>query len=192
MIPVELRSERLVLNAIREDDAARVEEYCGDSEIQRFLPLPSPYTAQDAAGFVGAYARGLAESDDKLLWAIRRANGELAGAIELRRHDDGVASVGYWLGPPHRRLGIMTEALLLVVRHAFAATDRPVHRIAWQALVGNTASAGVARAAGFRFEGTARESVVQRDAHVDCWLAARLDTDPDGPAPGWPAETRAA
>ncbi|MCX7520959.1 GNAT family protein [Microbacterium sp. STN6] len=64
-----------------------------------------------------------------------------------------------------------------------------LRRIEWRAFVGNTASAGVARRAGFRFEGMHRLAGVQRGIRLDDWSAALLATDPRTPVPGWPPFT---
>jgi RimJ/RimL family protein N-acetyltransferase len=60
-------------------------------------------------------------------------------------------------------------------------------RIHWRAFVGNHASAAAVRAQGFRYEGLARLGSVLRGSRRDHWMAARLNTDPPGPADGWPA-----
>jgi RimJ/RimL family protein N-acetyltransferase len=88
----------------------------------------------------------------------------------------------------------MTEAVSLVLDFAFAAHPDGLNlqRVEWHAFAGNTASAAVARRAGFRFEGASRLGAVQRGARRDDWQAGLLRDDPRTPADGWPAETGAA
>ena len=49
-----VRTERLVLRPYRPGDVEAVHRACQDSEIQRWLRVPSPYTEADAVEFVTA------------------------------------------------------------------------------------------------------------------------------------------
>ncbi|OUE12664.1 hypothetical protein CMMCAY01_06635 [Clavibacter michiganensis subsp. michiganensis] len=78
----------------------------------------------------------------------------------------------------------MREAAAAVVDHGFDASAGLV-RIGWRAYAGNTGSAAVARALGFRFEGVARRGAMGRDGREDDLLAGLLATDDRTPQP-WP------
>jgi [ribosomal protein S5]-alanine N-acetyltransferase len=95
------------------------------------------------------------------LFLIRRENGGLIGAITLdniRRGPAQSAQVGYWIGQPFARQGLMTEALTAVVQHAFTALD--LSRIEAACLPENVASRALLDRTGFRYEGVA-ESYLQ-------------------------------
>jgi RimJ/RimL family protein N-acetyltransferase len=186
MIAPVLETTRLRLDAVTPADTDAVFEYCQDADIQKWIPIPSPYTRDAAEFFTGPYAE-LGMGDQFTLWAIRdRVGGNLLGTIELRHQPLASGSVGYWLGARHRGAGIMTEALGTLLDHAFSDDGLALTRVEWEAVSGNAASAEVARRAGFRFEGERRLSTVFRDSRVDAWFAAILRDDPREPQDGWP------
>jgi RimJ/RimL family protein N-acetyltransferase len=180
-----IRSERLTLDAVLPSDLDAVLEYCVDDELQRWVPLPSPYERSDAEFFTGSYAASAGTTFG--LWAIRLAPGApLLGAIELRFEPLNSATVGFWLGKPHRGQGIMTEALQTLVEYAFDEQGLGLTRLHWQAVTANWASAIVARRNGFRFEGVSRGALVHRDIRVNSWEASLLATDERVETEGWP------
>lgn len=181
MIPVTLRTTRLVLDEVRPGDVDRVLEYCEDPEVQRWIPLPSPYLREHAEFFTGPYPA----TAGMYLWALRaRAGGPLMGALELQP-ENPLGTIGFWLGARHRGQGYMAEALTSVVDHAF--TDLGMERIGWEAIVGNTSSAVVARKVGFTFRGTDEGALDVRGTRRDAWRADLLRGDPRDEKPGWPA-----
>ena len=177
-----ITTARLRLDAVAPSDVDRVLEYCADEELQGYVPVPIPYTHETAVGFVEGYA-----ASAKHLWAIRQnEGGPLLGVIELKPNELASAELGFWLGRPHRGTGIMTEAAAAVVDFGFAADGAALDRIWWCAVVGNAASAIVARRVGFRYEGLRRLALEHRDRRLDGWFAALLSTDDRVPQPGWP------
>lgn len=47
-----LRTQRLVLRALREEDVDAIVAAVSDPVTQRWLPLPDPYTREDAMSWV--------------------------------------------------------------------------------------------------------------------------------------------
>lgn len=186
MEPVELRSERLVLDRLTLGDADAIVEYCQDPLFERFLTTPWPYRREHAEGFIGEVVPEGWASGREATWAIRRGTGlPLLGVIGLRAAGN---EIGFWLGAPHRGQGIMREATLAVAEWAFAgglagadAAADPDLEVTWRAVPGNTASARVARAAGFRR--LADGPVPHREGDVEGWTGARGRVpDPDSAA----------
>jgi RimJ/RimL family protein N-acetyltransferase len=153
----ELVGERVRLRAHTGADLPRIVEACSDARTRHWLVgLPHPYTADDAR----AHVRGarLAESLGKeVTWAVAdRADDRLLGNVGLfdlamPRNPTG-GEIGYWAHPDARGRGVLSEAVGLVVAHAF----RPVadgglgrHRLQIGAAWGNTASRRVAERNGF-------------------------------------------
>lgn len=186
MLAPVLLTERLRLDAVRADDAERISMYCSDPELQRYVPVPVPYTSADADDYAVNYARAAADGDGAL-WAIRWAShSDLLGVIELKPEPLASAEIGFWLGAPHRAQGIMTEAARAVRDWSFSLSGLGLGRMFWQAVVGNVGSASVARSCGFRYEGLSRGALVHRGERLDAWRATLLSADSRDPQPGWP------
>ena len=188
MTPTELSDDRLVLRAPTVGDVAAITRICQDPEIPRWIgAIPLGYTEDDARWFVTEMADRGWETGQDLIWLITaRPSGEVLGNIGLHLRSPGVAEVGFLLAAQARGHGYMTDAVELVCAYGFGALA--LHRIEWQAVVGNDASHAVARRAGFAFEATLRGRLMTHDgsgtgerAPADAWMAARLtDVGPDG------------
>jgi ribosomal-protein-alanine N-acetyltransferase len=88
---------------------------------------------------------------------VRRDDQTLLGAITLdniRRGPAQAGTLGYWIGQPFVRQGLMREAVLALVHHAFTALD--LSRIESACLPENVASRGVLEKSGFKYEGVAQ------------------------------------
>lgn len=110
--------------------------------------------------------------------------GTLLGYVGLRDinrvPDQAVAA--YWVTPAARGRRIGARALDAVARWAFAPTAADglgLHRLSLDHSLANEASCRVALAAGFRPEGTARQSFLDpAGERHDSHLHARLASDP--------------
>ncbi len=179
-----IASERLVLDAFTVDDAAAVLDCVDDEELQRYIPVPIPYTLEHATQYVTEYADETAASAGKVLWAVRE-DAVLAGALELRIAD-GSGDIGYWVGRAHRGRGIMTEAVGMLVEYGFDPLGFDLARLTWSASAGNRGSAIVVQRNGFTFEGLRRSGVVVRERRDDEWVASLLRGDSRELVDGWP------
>ena len=171
-------------------DTDTIVDCCREPSIAEWTVVPVPYRRVDALGFLSdVVAPGWAARSP--VWAIRTgAGGPVVGMLGLDvKPDDGVAEIGFWLGAAVRGRGLMTRSVRLSCDFGFAADGLALTRIEWRAFAGNIASAAVAQQAGFRYEGYLRRAGLQRGVRRDCWIAARLRTDPPGPATDWPALT---
>ena len=188
MEPVELRTERLVLDTPLPEDRARVTEYCQDPVFPGYMTLPWPYTSDDAVFFLESLVPDGWRTEREFTWALREASdGPLLGVVGMRvQPEPRTLDIGYWLGAPHRGHGYMAEAARAAVAWAFDSLE--VDTVLWECVVGNLASVGVARAAGFSYTGAAPLKVeVSSGGHPDAWHGARRrGAGPD--APPWPAE----
>jgi [ribosomal protein S5]-alanine N-acetyltransferase len=87
----------------------------------------------------------------------RRADGAVVGALELSQIVMGVfrsAYLGYYLGAPYAGQGLMSEAIALVLTHAF--TEMRLHRVEANIQPDNTASLALVAKLGFVREGYSR------------------------------------
>jgi ribosomal-protein-alanine N-acetyltransferase len=84
-------------------------------------------------------------------------NRSIAGSINLSQIFRGGfqnAYLGYYMGARYAGQGYMTEAVQLIVRHAFEQLK--LHRLEANIQPGNTASIAVVKRAGFTLEGYSR------------------------------------
>ncbi|PZE68141.1 MULTISPECIES: GNAT family N-acetyltransferase [unclassified Curtobacterium] len=182
MLPVILESARVRLDLPTRADTAAITEACQDPEIARWTTIPQPYRPQDAQGFVDALVGPGWASDREYTWAIRRQGSTwLDGVISYRtaRRD-----LGFWLAPSARGAGLVHDAVELVVTWAFAQGAPDVY---WECYVGNTASAAVARRAGFSYTGSGDALVPNRDGSpAQAWKGLRRADGAPASDLGWP------
>jgi RimJ/RimL family protein N-acetyltransferase len=170
-----VRTDRLVLRPYRRDDVDAVHRACQDDEAQRWLPLPSPYTRDDAVEFVTATTVTAREEKTGLLNAVE-ADGEFVGSAGLHFPKSLLGpGVGYWIAPWARGRGYAAEAADALAQWA---VRHGAHRVHLCADVGNLASQAVARRAGFTEEGVVRSCLPYRDgSHGDAVLFGRRAGD---------------
>ena len=86
-----------------------------------------------------------------------RETGAIIGAVSLNEIVRGSfqsATMGYWIGREFARQGLMSEAVDLMIRHAF--TSLRLHRVEANIIPRNKPSIALARTCGLHYEGTAR------------------------------------
>jgi ribosomal-protein-serine acetyltransferase len=98
--------------------------------------------------------------------------GELAGWIGMRVHEDGYGTLGYWIGGEYEGKGLATKAVLSLVAYAFDVLK--LARIEIRCEPANTRSIAVAERAGFRREGLLRDAICVRGVLQDLVLFARV------------------
>lgn len=101
----------------------------------------------------------------------------LLGALtfsNVRRGVAQTASLGYWIGAPYARCGLMTSAVGLAM--GFAFDHLQLHRIEAACLLNNAASIALLARCGFEQEGLARRYLKIAGLWQDHLLYARLST----------------
>jgi RimJ/RimL family protein N-acetyltransferase len=176
-----LIGHRLTLRRWRTDDAAAVFAAMQDRRMHEFLPLPDPYTHEDAQAFVAGLGDEGRSTGTGLGCALEEtATGRLVGSAALRlpkpRHVS--AEIGYAVYPAGQGNGYAAEATRLLTAWAF---DHGLTRVQLRCAVRNLASAKTALNAGFRFEAILRGEVLTARGPVDGAVFARLAGDPDAP-----------
>lgn len=173
---VTLHADGLTLRPFVEADVPAVVEACTDPVTLTWLPLPTPYTEEVARGFVSAFAPSLLASGRGVLRAVE-VDGELAGAIDLKRADWAarVTEIGYWAHPGSRGRGVMSAATRLLSR--WALRDIGFQRVELRIATGNTASLRVAERAGFTREGVLRNAGYVHAGRVDLEVWSLVPAD---------------
>ncbi len=105
----------------------------------------------------GAFARvlsGARSARSRRLLVCRHEDGAMVGRFSLGEITRGMLQscyMGYWVGAPHAGRGYMSDAIALVLAHAFEDLD--LHRVEANIQPGNEASIRLVRRAGLRKEG---------------------------------------
>jgi [ribosomal protein S5]-alanine N-acetyltransferase len=126
-------------------------------------------------------ARAREEGRALPLFLLRRGDRQFMGAITLdniRRGPAQIGQVGYWIGPEFARQGYMSEALTILVSHAFTSLD--LSRIEAACLPENAPSRGLLEKCGFQNEGTAHKYLQIAGRWRDHVLYANLRWDRRG------------
>ncbi|MGF1464231.1 MAG: GNAT family N-acetyltransferase [Maricaulaceae bacterium] len=124
------------------------------------------------------YARDIREGLAYPFFVFRAEDQALAGGCNLsniRRGVQQTASLGYWVGDPFKRRGLMRAAVTAVLEYAF--TDLGLNRIEAACIPCNEPSKALLEALGFRLEGCARRYLKINGAWRDHLLYAKLRGD---------------
>jgi len=132
---------------------------------------PAPFA--DLAAFI-AWLRDGAAAADPVFYAIRdRASGRASGMAAFMRMapKDGVLEIGHiWFAPAVQRTRAASEALMLMIRHAF--DDLGCRRVEWKCDALNAPSRRAALRLGFRFEGLFFRHMIIKGRNRDtAWYA---------------------
>lgn len=181
-----IEHDGLLLRLPTDDDVPAVTAACQDPGIQRYTLAPSPYTEDDARGFVERAGSGLESGEGFGLVVTDAVDGTLLGAVGIRVDlRDVLGRLGYWVAPPARGRRVATTAAGLLCRYAF--TELALERLELEAATENVASNAVASRLGFRLEGTRRRGAVA--GHDGTRGGSRFDVNLWGCLPGelrWP------
>ena len=108
-----------------------------------------------------------------------KPEGVLVGGITLANIRRGVAqagSIGYWVGEPYARTGIMSAALRAIIPFSFGTLR--LHRLEAACIPTNAASIGLLEKSGFQREGYARQYLCINGMWQDHLLYARTKDEP--------------
>jgi RimJ/RimL family protein N-acetyltransferase len=146
--------------------------HANNPRIARWLRdrFPHPYTEADGQKWLSIAT----ELPEGTAFAVE-VGGEAAGGVglELKQDIERVgAEIGYWLGELYWGRGIISEALALFVRHAFATF--PLERLSAQTFASNAPSRRVLEKAGFTLEGILRRAMVKHGVVEDAALYAMV------------------
>lgn len=155
-----IRTARLMLRPITQDDAAPMLVYKADADNVRFVPY-GPLTlaeVQERIATRWARTRFENEGDAVSLAVVERAGGRLVGDVVLfwRSENDREGEVGYILDPEFSGRGYASEAVDALLALGFDGLG--LHRIVARIDERNTASIRVVECLGFRREARLVES----------------------------------
>jgi ribosomal-protein-alanine N-acetyltransferase len=124
------------------------------------------------------YAEDQRADTSYAFFVFRKADEALVGGLTLANIRRGVAqagSLGYWIGEPFARRGLMSGAVGGLAPFAFGSLR--LHRLEAACIPSNAASIRLLEKAGFTREGYAREYLCINGLWQDHLLFARLNGD---------------
>jgi RimJ/RimL family protein N-acetyltransferase len=159
---------------------------CRDECVQRWLPLPVPYTREVARAFIEETAPAMQAEGAGLVRRVEVA-GRLCGVIDLKKTDwrSRVTEIGYWVAPWARGQGLAGRASRLLAD--WALTDQDMARAVIRTATGNVASQRAALSAGFTPEGVARSAGIVHSGRVDLAVFGKIASDLNLARTGKPA-----
>lgn len=143
-------TERVALRKLVRED---VDELLALVRESRKLHRPWAYPPERPEQVEDLLARSRRDDFESLL-ACRAQDGAIAGVFNISQIVRGAyqsAFLGYYAHARHAGRGYMRDGLALVLAHAFGPLA--LHRLEVNIQPGNTASAALAKGAGFRLEG---------------------------------------
>jgi ribosomal-protein-alanine N-acetyltransferase len=183
-----LYSERLILRALRVEDAADVARLAGARAIaDTTVTIPHPYSTESAVHWIAELSRQWAEGSNVVFALSLRGEDALVGAIGLSNVDPEhyQAEMGYWIGVPWWGRGYASEAAALML--AFGFETLGLNRIYAHHMLRNPVSGHILRKVGMRAEGVLRQRVRKWGKFEDVallsilkseWLALRAADQP--------------
>jgi ribosomal-protein-alanine N-acetyltransferase len=169
---MELKLKNCCIRPWRMEDAASLQRYADNRRIWLNLRdiFPHPYTTANAEFFLELVAK-----EEPLATFAIATESEAVGCIGLRLGVDvhrKTAELGYWLGEPFWRKGMMTEAVAAFTAEAFRRYD--LVRIFAEPFASNAASIRVLEKCGFACEGRLKANVLKDGKILDTFLYAKL------------------
>lgn len=156
----------VALDPMTDEDVPRIVAGAADVEVQRWLPLPAPYTDVSARQFLADQAAAAAAGRG-LNFAVRRAGspqlcGSMGVSFPARR---GEGEIGYWISPDARGEGLASRGILVLAR--WAIDHFALQRVEMLVQPGNVASQRACRRAGATEEGVRRHGLLM-EGHEPC------------------------
>lgn len=166
MEPVTLQADGLRLVSWEPRHLPDLQLMYDDPLVERYLVMPLPWSDYQRDRFLDLCARQWRADNPR--WAVVEADGTLVASVALTHAYSREVSITYLVAPWARGKGVAQRAIRAASRFAF--DNMGMHRVAWDAIVGNHASRLAAIRVGFTVEGISRNGVNQRGASRDCWV----------------------
>ena len=165
-----LCTERLTLRKILPSDLDDVFEYGSDPSVSKFL-LWSPHPDKGYTRFYLNFVAVRYKKAEFYDWGVEY-QGKMIGTCGFTAFDvnNNSAEIGYVLNSKYWGIGIGYEAASKVVEFGFSVLE--LNRIEVHYLVGNDASAALAKKLGMTFEGIHRGAIKCKGEYRDVCVAA--------------------
>ena len=135
-----------------------------------------PFTSQEE--FTSFITERVPSRDPWFYSFVSTTSGDALGMGAFMRADpaNGVIEIGHiWMSPALQRTRESTEAIFLMMRHAF--DDLGSRRLEWKCNALNAPSRAAALRFGFTYEGTFRQHMINRGRNRDTAWYSVIDTE---------------
>ncbi len=170
----EIKTERLLLRQISEDDIEYIYKGLSDPEVIRYYEV-SFKTREETREQMKWFA-DLEKNGTGNWWAVCSADNLFYGAGGLnglsREHKK--AEIGFWLLPDFWGKGIMKEGMDLILNYGFHTLD--LHRIEGFVESRNSNCIKVMRKLGFELEGTMRDCEIKNGEFISLEIYAKFNS----------------
>ncbi len=147
-----LETERLILRRWEDSDAEEMYKYASDPDVGPIAGWPPHQSVDESLDVIRNVLNG------KEAYALcLKEDGKAIGAIELKLNGhndlsdrDDECELGYWIGKPFWGQGLMPEAVMEMLRHAFE--DCGMQKVWVGYYEGNTKSKRVQEKCRFRYQ----------------------------------------
>jgi [ribosomal protein S5]-alanine N-acetyltransferase len=167
-------NDKIELTEVRETDNLHLVLYLNDTTIfNNTLMIPFPYTQASADFFINLCRESEKKNGFITNFAIReRATGALIGGCGRFLREPYKDEIGYWLGKPFRKQGIMSAVVRSLCDYLFETTE--LVRIEALVFADNEASAKTLEKAGFQREGYLRKYTFKNGQMQDDIIYSKL------------------
>ncbi len=154
----ELRTDRLLLRKMRNEDAPELLFFRSDETVMQFIGREKTKSVAEALAFIEKINASV-DAHESIMWAItlQEAPEIMIGTICFWnvQQDHLRAEIGYMLHPQYWNRGLMKEALLAVIDYGFDQIK--LHSIEGRINPDNTVSGFLLEKAGFTKEAHFKE-----------------------------------
>lgn len=172
-----LKTERLLLRQFTSTDLPKVFEGLSHPDVIPYYGVS--YHSLEATKEQMKWFTEIEQQGTGIWWAVCPADNKAfygAGGLNNISHQHRKAEIGFWLLPEYWGMGIMKEAMPLIVEYGFSQLN--LHRI--EALVeteNKNCKAAITRL-NFQHEGTMRECEVKNGKYISLDIYAALNPCP--------------
>lgn len=163
-----LISSRIILRALKLDDAQNIFEYASTKEVARYVFWEPHKTLADSTNFLNELT-----NSKELMWGIQlKDDPKIIGTCGFISENPitKCLTIGYVLNQNYWRNGYTKEALQLIIAYGFNNLD--IIRIEGICVVDNLASEKTMLSCNMAFEGTLHDNFIKDNEIYDCKLFA--------------------
>jgi [ribosomal protein S5]-alanine N-acetyltransferase len=157
----------------RDTDLSCVEQASRDRSIPSVTTVPAHYTPEAGLAYIARQHARLTSGQGVALAIADRRTDEAVGHINLmRRPQEGVAGIGYWIVPAARRRGFASRAIALMTSWGLSAGH--LARIEAWVEPDNRGSQRVLELNGYLLEGRLRSFLTLGSRRADVLVYSRI------------------